>query len=117
MRLDRRLLREFAPFAATALLGFALVPISNRVDWTGYACAAALAIVIVGAAVTVPWRKLPRVVSVAPPLLSLIAVALLRDASGGTAAGVGTLALLPVFWVALHGARTQLLIVIAGLFP
>jgi diguanylate cyclase (GGDEF)-like protein len=117
MKLDRRLVREFAPFAATALLGFVLVPIANRVDWTGYACAAALAVAIVCAAVTVPWQKLPPVVSVAPALLSLIAVALLRDASGGTAAGVGTLALLPVFWVSLHGTRAQLLVVISGVFP
>jgi diguanylate cyclase (GGDEF)-like protein len=117
MRLNRRLVREFAPFAATALLGFVLVPIANRVDWTGYACAAALAVAIGCAAVTVPWQKLPPVVSVAPALLSLIAVALLRDASGGATAGVGTLALLPVFWVALHGTRAQLLVVIAGVFP
>jgi diguanylate cyclase (GGDEF)-like protein len=117
MRLDRRLVREFAPFAATALLGFALVPIGNRVDWTGYALAAAMAVAIVCAAVTLPWRRLPRLLSLAPSLLSLIAVALLRDACGGTAAGVGTLALLPVFWVALHGSRGQLLVIIAGLFP
>jgi diguanylate cyclase (GGDEF)-like protein len=117
MRLDRRLVRECAPFAATALLGFALAPIGNRVDWTGYGLAAAFSVAIVCAAVFVPWGRLPRALTVVPPLLSLVAVALLRDACGGAEAGVGTLALLPVFWLALHGSRAHLLAVIAGLFP
>jgi diguanylate cyclase (GGDEF)-like protein len=117
MRLDRRLVREIAPFAATALLGFALVPIGNDVDWSGYALAAALSVAIVGAGVLVPWRKLPFALTVLPPLLSLVAVALLREAGGGARAGVGMLALLPVFWLALHGSRLQLLVVIAALFP
>jgi diguanylate cyclase (GGDEF)-like protein len=117
MTLDRRLVREFAPFAATALLGFALVPIGNRVDWTGYVLAAALSVAIVCAGVFVPWRRLPRALSAVPPVLALIVVALLRDAGGGATAGVGILALLPVFWLALHGTRAQLLVVIAALFP
>jgi diguanylate cyclase (GGDEF)-like protein len=65
-------------------------------------------------AVFAPWRKLPRAFRVVPSLLFLISVALLRDASGDAAAGVGALALVPVFWMALHGSRAQLLVVIAG---
>jgi diguanylate cyclase (GGDEF)-like protein len=114
MELDRRLAREIAPFGALALLGFAIVPIGNRVDWTGYGLAAALTVAIACAAVLAPWRKLPEAMRVVPSLLFLVAVALLRDASGGAVAGVGALALLPVFWLALHGSRGQLLIVIAG---
>jgi len=114
MELDRRLAREIAPFGATALLGFALVPIGNRVDWTGYGLAAALTVAIACAAVLVPWGKLPEAVRVVPSLLFLVAVALLRGASGGAVAGVGALALLPVFWLALHGSRGQLLVLIAG---
>jgi diguanylate cyclase (GGDEF)-like protein len=117
MTFDRRLLRESAPFAATGLLGFALVPIGNRIDWVEYSLAVALAVAIVCAGPFVPWRKLPRTVSVFPPLLALLAIALLRDASGGTSSGAGALALLPVFWLALHGSRAQLLVVIAALFP
>jgi hypothetical protein len=32
MTLDRRLVREFAPFGVPVLLAFALVPIGNPVD-------------------------------------------------------------------------------------
>jgi diguanylate cyclase (GGDEF)-like protein len=113
MHFDRRLASGIAPFAATALLGFALVPIGNRIDWGGYALAATLAVAIVGAAVLVPWQRVPRAVRIAPSLLFLVAVALLRDASGGAVAGVGALALVPVFWLALHGSRSQLLIIVA----
>ena len=114
MELDRRLAREIAPFAAVALLGFALVPIQNRVHWNEYALAAVLTVAVFGLAVLVPWRKLPRSTHIAPPLLFLLAVAFLRDASGGVLAGVGTLATLPVFWIALHGSRRQLLVMIGA---
>ena len=48
--------------------------------------------------------------------VSLIAVALLRDAGGGSASGVGALALLPVFWLALHGTRRQLVVILTAMF-
>lgn len=114
MAVDRRLAREIAPFGATALLGFAIVPIGNRVDWTGYGLAAAMTVAVACLALLLPWRRLPEAMRVVPSLLFLVAVALLRDASGGAVAGVGALALLPVFWLALHGTRSQLLILIAG---
>jgi diguanylate cyclase (GGDEF)-like protein len=114
MGLDRRLARDIAPFGATTLLGFALVPIGNHVDWAEYAVAAALTFATVCVAVLAPWPKLPRALRIAPSLLFLISVALLRDASGSAAAGAGALAVVPVFWMALHGSRGQLLVIIAG---
>ena len=114
MPLDRRLARDIAPFGATTALGFALVPIANRVDWTGYALAAALSVAALCAAALAPWPRLPRATRSVPWLLFLASLALLRDASGGAVAGVGALALLPVFWLALHGGRGELLVVIAG---
>jgi diguanylate cyclase (GGDEF)-like protein len=113
MELDRRLAREVAPFAAATTLGFALVPIGGRVDWTGYALATALMLVVAGGVVFVPWHRLRPIARVVPSLLFLVAVALLREVSG-VVAGVGVLTLIPVFWVALHGSRAQLLILIAG---
>jgi diguanylate cyclase (GGDEF)-like protein len=113
---DRRLAREIAPFGVATLLGFALVPIGGHVDWTGYLFAAALAVAIGGLAVFVPWRRLPQATHIVPSLLFLAAVALLRDSSGAVIAGVGALTLVPVFWVALHGTRVQLLIVLVGIF-
>ncbi len=114
MEIDRRLARALAPFGAAALLGFALVPIANSVDWAGYGLAAALTVAIAGLALLVPWRRLPQMLRVVPSLLFLVAVALLREASGGAVAGVGALALLPVFWLALHGSRSQLVVLMAG---
>jgi diguanylate cyclase (GGDEF)-like protein len=116
MELDRRLAREIAPFCAIVLLGFALVPIGNDVDWTGYVLAAALAVAIALVAVLAPWRKLSRGIRIVPSLLFLVALALLRHASGGSVAGVGVLALVPVFWLALHGSRGQLLVMIASVY-
>jgi diguanylate cyclase (GGDEF)-like protein len=109
MTFDHRLARQIAPFAATALLGFALVPIQNRVDWTTYVLAAALTVAIACVPMFAPSLKLPRPLRIVPSLLCLVAVALLRHAGGGAAAGVGALALLPVFWLALHGNRGELL--------
>jgi diguanylate cyclase (GGDEF)-like protein len=110
---DRRLARETAPFAAATLLGFAIVPIGGRVDWSGYALAAALMIAVAGLVVFVPWRRVPPLLRVAPSLLFLVSLALLRDVSG-VVAGVGALVLIPVFWVALHGSRGQLVVLVAG---
>ncbi len=113
MALDCRLARDMAPFGAATLLGFAIVPIANDVAWSGYALAAAVMLAAAGAAVLAPWQKLPRSMRVAPSLLFLVSVALLRDASG-VVAGVGVLTLVPVFWLALYGSRGQLLLLIAG---
>lgn len=113
MKLDRRVARETAPFATATLLGFAIVPIGGRVDWSGYVVASALMIAVGCLAVLVPWRRLPRMLGVVPSLLFLVSVALLRDVSG-VVAGVGALTLIPVFWVALHGSRGQLLALVAG---
>ena len=56
-----------------------------------------------------PWM------GVLPPLLFLVAVAVLRDAGGGTRSGASIVAPLPVFWVALDGDRTQLAVTVAGM--
>jgi diguanylate cyclase (GGDEF)-like protein len=100
------------PFAAAAMLAFALVPIGTRVAWDQYGVALAITAFVGVAAVVVPWRRLPAASKVVLPLLFLIAAALLRDAAGGASAGVGALPLLPVFWVALHGRRSHLIVLI-----
>jgi diguanylate cyclase (GGDEF)-like protein len=114
MELNRPLAREIAPFGATALLGFALVPIGNRVDWTAYALAAAVMAVTGCVAVLAPRRRLPRATRVVPPLLFLTALALLRHAGGGVGSGVAALAVVPVFWLALHGGRGELVVAITS---
>ena len=113
MAIDRRLARETAPFAAATLLGFALIPLTSHVDWSGYLEASVLMIAVGCMVVLLPWEKLPPMARVVPSLLFLVAAGLLREASG-VIAGVGALTLIPVFWVALHGSRGQLVVLVAG---
>ncbi|HYI81240.1 MAG TPA: diguanylate cyclase [Thermoleophilaceae bacterium] len=113
MTIDRRLARETAPFAVATLLGFAVIPLTSHVEWTGYAEASALMLLVAGIVLLAPWDRLPPMVRVVPSLLFLLSAALLREASG-VIAGVGALTLIPVFWVALHGSRSQLVVLIGG---
>jgi diguanylate cyclase (GGDEF)-like protein len=65
--------------------------------------------------VCAPWQRLPGWFQAVPSLTYLLAIALLRDATGGAATGFGPLLLLPVFYVALYGTRRQLTVVLAGI--
>jgi diguanylate cyclase (GGDEF)-like protein len=106
--------RELVPFAGATLLAFMLVPIGSHVNWPEYVMAVALTLaVFVGIALT-PWQHVPAGVRLVPPAVFLGAAALLRDAGGGFTSGIATLALLPVFWVALHGSRAGLGLVVLG---
>ena len=70
---------------------------------------------IVAAAAFAPWHRLPRVAEVVPPLAYFVVIALLRESQGGATSGYASLAMLPVFWLALYGNRRELAIGIAGL--
>jgi diguanylate cyclase (GGDEF)-like protein len=106
-------LRELFPFIGTAILGFILIAATEPVGGV-YAAALATCLLVVAMALFVPWPRLPFWLRVVPALVFLLSAALLREAGGGNAAGVAVLALLPIFWIALHGTRTQLAIVLAG---
>jgi diguanylate cyclase (GGDEF)-like protein len=111
----RRLVaRELAPFAAAALLAFALVPIGSPVEWGEYALALALCAGVMAGTVLGPWTAFPGALRLVLPAGFLLAAALLRDAAGGTSSGVSILALLPVFWVALYGTRLVLGVMVLG---
>jgi diguanylate cyclase (GGDEF)-like protein len=70
--------------------------------------------------VSLPWRRLPEFLKVAPPLIYLWAVFQLPEFSHGQVAVGTAFVLLPVFWLALYGTRTEVLVgvcaVAAGLF-
>jgi diguanylate cyclase (GGDEF)-like protein len=104
--------RTSAPFAIAALLAWVTVPIATSVDWTEYAVAAAL-LVVCG----VCHELLPRGIGrIAPELIFLAALGLLRDSGGGTASGASAVAIVPVFYVALHSeSRRDLYVVLSGL--
>jgi diguanylate cyclase (GGDEF)-like protein len=107
--------RRLLPYAATTLLAFVLVALDKHDRHGELAVAAALACVVVVLAVTLPWRSLPRAARLAPALLFLVAVFLLRDSVSSATAGVGVLALLPICWLSLYGTRGELFVGLVGL--
>ncbi|MDA0173840.1 GGDEF domain-containing protein [Solirubrobacter taibaiensis] len=110
----RELVRRCAPFVAAAASAFALVPVGTDVRWDGYGLALLLTALVVGSAIVVPWERLPGSTRVLPVLLFLVAAACLRDAAGGTTAGIGIITLLPVVWCALYHPRSHLMLVLVG---
>jgi diguanylate cyclase (GGDEF)-like protein len=105
---------RLAPFAGAAGLAFLLTGLTAHVDGAEFAAAVALTLLVVAIGLLAPWQQLPSAVRVVPPLLILLSVLLLRDSAGGIASGVSVVALLPVFWVALHGSNRQLAVVLAA---
>jgi diguanylate cyclase (GGDEF)-like protein len=104
--------RELVPFAGATLLAFMLVPIGSHVRWPEYAIALALTLAVFAGIALTPWEGVRTGVRLVPPAVFLGAAALLRESGGGFSSGVATLALLPVFWVALHGSRAGLGLVV-----
>jgi diguanylate cyclase (GGDEF)-like protein len=110
----RRLLVRAAPFLGAGVLPFATLPLPPAINSpTLVAVAALLTALIVVTCIYAPWHRLPHFAQAVPPLAYFIVIALLRDAESG-ATGYATLAMLPVFWLALYGTRTELGIGIAG---
>jgi diguanylate cyclase (GGDEF)-like protein len=64
-------------------------------------------------AVRAPWDRLAPWVRAVPPFAYLFVYVLLR--AGGGNSGVAPMVLLPVFWLALYGARRQLWCMLAGI--
>jgi hypothetical protein len=74
----------------------------------------ALALAGCALAARAPWRRLPEVLAVAPAVLVVVSIALLREAQGGGASGFGALFMVPTLWVACYGNRAQLVAVLAA---
>ncbi|HEY4332243.1 MAG TPA: hypothetical protein VGM78_06725, partial [Ilumatobacteraceae bacterium] len=103
------------PFALTVVLAFALQPVSSGVAHRAMWAAGAAVLVVAALAITfAPWERMNRRIDIVPGLLMLVAIALLRQSSGGAASGYGALVLLPVVWFGLYGSRTQLTIMMAA---
>ena len=110
----RRLLMRAGPFLGAGVLPFATLPLPPAIESPPLVVAAMLlTALIVVTCVYAPWQRLPHFAQAVPPLAYFVVVALLRDAEGG-ATGYAPLAMLPLFWLALYGTRTELAIGIAG---
>ena len=111
------LLRRSAPFLAIALLAFAAAPLSSQpLHSPALIAAAALLALIVVAALFVPWDRLPPFVTAVPPIAYFLVVSLLIQTAGGGPSGYVPLALLPIFWLALYGTRSELAIAMVAAF-
>jgi diguanylate cyclase (GGDEF)-like protein len=109
-----RVAGNLAPFAAAAGLASAVALVGTTVDWREYAVAISLG-VLAGLIRLTPWQGvLGRAREVFPSLVFLTGVAVLRSSAGGANSGIAVVALLPVFWTALHGDRRQLCVVTVG---
>ncbi len=101
--------RRLAPFALCGLVAFALVPFSGELDvrWPEVGIAFLITLSLGLLALTIPRLTEPRHAE-AGALVALLAIALLRDATGGARGGYGITVMVPVLWVALYGTRAQL---------
>jgi diguanylate cyclase (GGDEF)-like protein len=102
------------PFAAAAALAALATPIATTIQWPLYVAAIGLGL-LAGTIRLTDWHdRLGAGREVLPSLIFLGAVALLRSSAGGANSGIAIVALLPVFWTALHGDRRQLCLVVAA---
>lgn len=97
-----------APFAATAVVVTLVETLSGMRQPELMAAAGAVTVLVLLAALFVPWRRLPVSAQCAVPLSFFLAIGLLRAAGGGTTSSAGVLSLLPVCWVAMYGRRVAL---------
>ena len=107
---------RIAPFVAAGVLPFALVPVAG-LSFTDprVAIAAGMAPLIVGAALFVPWERLPAWPQGIPPLAYFIILALLRDANGDLPTVFDPLLAIPIAWFALYGTGRQLAVSIVAM--
>ncbi len=63
--------------------------------------------------VAVPWFRLPPILRLSVVALFCVGVTLLRETGGGAAGGYTALLVLPIFWEAVYGRRSDLVATIA----
>ncbi|HEY2916134.1 MAG TPA: GGDEF domain-containing protein [Candidatus Limnocylindrales bacterium] len=95
----------FAVVATVAVIAVAALPPS--VQPVEFGIGALLTSLAIGVAVAIERLALPAPLDVAPPIIFIAAVALIRDAGGGHEAELVPLFALPFVWVALYGTLGQ----------
>jgi diguanylate cyclase (GGDEF)-like protein len=101
------------PFALASALPFALLVLPGPAfDPTLTVGCAVLTLIVLAFAATVPWDRRPDWWTLVPGLGYLAVVALLREAGGGNASGIGPMVMLPVIWIALFGSRRTLAVAV-----
>jgi diguanylate cyclase (GGDEF)-like protein len=97
------------------VLALAAVPLPPGPAHVGAVVAGCILTVgVIASVLLVPWDRLPRWADAAPPLVYLLAAALLRHGEGGGTSSYALLFLLPVAWLAAYGTLEQLGAAVAG---
>jgi PAS domain S-box-containing protein len=78
--------------------------------------AGTLFFVLLVAALVLPWRRVPLWLWPVLPVGCIGVIALLRDAQGGFDAGLATIYLLPIAWLAYYGKRSHVAAGICAVF-
>lgn len=105
---------RITPFVAVAVLGMATIAIPPHPSAEAVGASAALLGIVVSSIAMLPWRRLPSWAAAIPPLVFIVAVALLRYGQGGAVSGFASLHLLPVVWFALHGRRMEVAVAVGA---
>ena len=101
--------REATPFVIGVVAGLVSVVLPGpSMDWTLFALATALTVVLAGAGLVLARLPGAAMLVGALPITYFLVVAMLRHASGETSAEFVALVPLPVIWLALYGSRGQL---------
>jgi diguanylate cyclase (GGDEF)-like protein len=104
--------RDAAPFAVAALLAWVSVPVTASVEWKEYGLATVM-LALCGLSRALLGSGTGRIVLA---LGYLAALGTLRDAGGGIASGASAVAIVPVFYIALHSeSRRDLYVLLSGL--
>lgn len=94
-----------------------LIPGFVPVDHPEYAWVGiALLVVATILAATIPWQRMQPGWTVVVPVLSLLAIGLLRLGTGGSASPVAVILLLPFVWIATEEGRWNILVATLGMF-
>jgi diguanylate cyclase (GGDEF)-like protein len=96
------------PFALIAFLVIGALALTDLQRPRALFLALAVTCLLLVAQLLVPWRRLPASAQDVPAVAFYVVIVLLREAGGGSGAGVGPLALLPVCWLAMYGGRTAM---------
>jgi diguanylate cyclase (GGDEF)-like protein/PAS domain S-box-containing protein len=112
---DGRILSRIGPFVVAGLLAIVGAVVFGHVRDSGHLLlGAALIPVLIAAVLWLPWRRMHTYFQLLPMIVGLAAIALLRDATGGSHSILSALILLPVVWVAFYGTRSEVVIVLAA---
>ena len=103
------------PFAVVAVLALGSLALPPGPASKADAFAAWALFLATGAALLLPWHRLPRSLTVLVPALYSASVLMLVLAAGGTTSGVGIVILIPLVWTALYHRRRESAVIVAAI--